>query len=141
MATRADGLFAVMNMGLVAATGRHTANDADVVFHEFTHGVSNRLVGGMRDANALEEPQSGAMGEGWSDYFALTLRNVAREDERTVTGNVGGEQLQGYSAASLRLGVPGQVRRTSAWAADRSPAPPTCRTTRSTPSERSGARR
>ena len=26
------------------------------------------------------------MGEGWSDYFALTLRNVAREDERTVTG-------------------------------------------------------
>ncbi|HEY5857701.1 MAG TPA: M36 family metallopeptidase [Aldersonia sp.] len=87
MATRADGQFAVMNMGLVAATGRHTANDADVVFHEFVHGVSNRLVGGMRDANALEEPQSGAMGEGWSDYFALTIRNFARDDERTVTGS------------------------------------------------------
>ena len=40
----------------------------------------------MRDANALEEPQSGSMGEGWSDYFALTLRNAARDDERTVTG-------------------------------------------------------
>ncbi|MFF3334006.1 M36 family metallopeptidase [Streptomyces sp. NPDC002888] len=87
MTTRADGVAAVMNMGLVARTGRHTANDADVVFHEFVHGVTNRLVGGLHDANGLRERQSRAMGEGWSDFFALTTRNVSQDEERTVVGN------------------------------------------------------
>jgi extracellular elastinolytic metalloproteinase len=62
-----------MNMGLVARTGRHTALDADVVFHEYTHGLSNRLVGGPLDTTALDAPQSGGMGEGWGDYFACVL--------------------------------------------------------------------
>lgn len=89
MSTRADGLAAVMNMGLVRSGGRerHTANDADVVFHEFVHGVTNRLVGGLFDANGLQEEQSQAMGEGWGDYFALTTRNFSHSDERVVTGS------------------------------------------------------
>ncbi|MFF8970087.1 M36 family metallopeptidase [Streptomyces sp. NPDC014995] len=87
MATPADGSAAVMNMGLVARSGRHTANDADVVFHEFVHGVTNRLVGGLHDANGLRELQSRAMGEGWSDFFALTTRNFFQDRERTVVGN------------------------------------------------------
>ncbi|MGY5134928.1 M36 family metallopeptidase, partial [Streptomyces nigrescens] len=87
MATRADGLEAVMNMGLVTDTGRHTADDFDVVLHEFCHGVSNRLVGGLFDANGLEEDQSVAMGEGWGDYFALTTRNFSNPQERDVVGN------------------------------------------------------
>ncbi|MFJ9848633.1 M36 family metallopeptidase [Streptomyces sp. NPDC101150] len=87
MATRADGLEAVMNMGLVSGTGRHTADDGDVVFHEFCHGVSNRLVGGLFDANGLREEQSVAMGEGWGDYFALTTRNFSSPQERVVLGN------------------------------------------------------
>ncbi|WP_037677430.1 M36 family metallopeptidase [Streptomyces griseus] len=87
MTTRADGVAAVMNMGLVPRTGRHTANDADVVFHEFTHGVTNRLVGGLHDANGLRENQSRSMGEGWSDFFALTTRNCSQDEERTVIGN------------------------------------------------------
>lgn len=87
MGTRADGLQAVMNMGKINATGRHTAVDADVVFHEFVHGVTNRLVGGLGDADGLNADQSVSMGEGWSDYFALTLINVTRDQERVVTGN------------------------------------------------------
>ncbi|WP_200309067.1 M36 family metallopeptidase [Streptomyces adelaidensis] len=87
MLTRAEGLAAEMNMGLVAGTGRHTANDAHVVFHEFMHGVSNRLVGGLHDANGLREEQSRAMGEGWSDYFALTIPNFSQEREHTVVGD------------------------------------------------------
>lgn len=87
MATRADGKYGVMNMGLVTDTGRHTANDADVVFHEFVHGVSNRLVGGKRDAQGLNEEQSVSMGEGWGDFFALTIRNFSYPVERVVTGN------------------------------------------------------
>lgn len=86
MATRADGQYAVMNMGMVNQTGRHTANDADVVFHEFVHGVTNRLVGGLRDAEGLIEDQSRSMGEGWGDYFALSIRNFSRQSERVVTG-------------------------------------------------------
>lgn len=87
MSTRADGLAALMNMGLVTSTGRHTANDSDVVFHEYVHGVTNRLVGGMLDAEGLNEEQSVAMGEGWSDFFALTITNFPGTHERLVTGS------------------------------------------------------
>ncbi|MGW6982564.1 M36 family metallopeptidase [Streptomyces sp. NPDC054932] len=87
MATRADGLAAEMNMGLVEGTNRHTALDADVVYHEFCHGVSNRLVGGLADANGLREQQSASMGEGWGDFFALSIVNFSRAEERTVLGN------------------------------------------------------
>jgi len=87
MSTRADGLAALMNMGMVTSTGRHTANDSDVVFHEYVHGVTNRLVGGMLDAEGLNEEQSVAMGEGWSDFFALTINNFPGTHERLVTGS------------------------------------------------------
>ncbi|MFQ6023200.1 MAG: M36 family metallopeptidase [Acidiferrobacterales bacterium] len=76
MGTPVDGLNPIMNMGLVVNTGRHTAFDSSVVFHEFTHGVTNRLVGGPADARALEAHQSGGMGEGWSDYIACTVNNT-----------------------------------------------------------------
>lgn len=72
MGTPADGSRPTMNMGLVSSTNRHTALDADVVFHEYTHGLTNRLVGGPLNDAALEALQSGGMGEGWSDFFACT---------------------------------------------------------------------
>ena len=75
MATPPDGLNPIMNMGLVEATDRHTAFDSSVVFHEYTHGVTNRLVGGPANSAALEDHQSGGMGEGWSDYIACTINN------------------------------------------------------------------
>ena len=91
METAADGTPPVMNMGLVVSSGRHTALDADVVFHEYTHGLTNRLVGGTRQGHALDAPQSRGMGEGWSDFFALTIQNFFRaqngQPERVVTGN------------------------------------------------------
>lgn len=107
MATRADGLEAVMNMGLVAGTGRHTADDFDVVLHEFCHGVSNRLVGGLFDANGLEEDQSVAMGEGWGDYFALTTRNFSNPQERDVLGNWVVNQSQGIRQRPYDAQYPG----------------------------------
>jgi extracellular elastinolytic metalloproteinase len=94
MLTLADGVRAEMNMGLVAGgINRHTAFDSDVVFHEFVHGVTNRLVGGRLDARGLREPQSRGMGEGWSDYFALSIQNCLalikdpEAREKTVTGD------------------------------------------------------
>lgn len=45
--------------------------DAGIINHEFTHGVSNRLVGGPSNTRCLELSLKEQMGEGWSDYFAL----------------------------------------------------------------------
>jgi extracellular elastinolytic metalloproteinase len=45
--------------------------DASVFVHEYTHAISNRMVGGP-DAN-LTGAQAGAMGESWSDLDALEL--------------------------------------------------------------------
>lgn len=87
MATQPDGTRGLMNMGLVTRSGRHTAFEADVVFHEYTHGVSNRLVGGPLNTNALRAPQSRGMGEGWSDFYALTIANFGTATERTVIGD------------------------------------------------------
>jgi extracellular elastinolytic metalloproteinase len=81
MSTPADGSPPVMNMGLVTSTGRHTASDPDVVFHEYTHGLTNRLVGGPMNDTALDAEQSSGMGEGWSDYVACTLL------DKTVVGD------------------------------------------------------
>jgi extracellular elastinolytic metalloproteinase len=87
MATFPDGQPPVMNMGLVASTRRHTAFDADVVCHEYTHGLTNRLVGGPMNTNALNAPQSSGMGEGWSDYYALTIVSYLIGREKVVTGD------------------------------------------------------
>ncbi|MER9064381.1 M20/M25/M40 family metallo-hydrolase [Mesorhizobium sp. M0698] len=87
MSTGPDGLPPLMNMGLVVSTGNHTALDADVVFHEYVHGLTNRLVGGRLNGHSLDKLQSGGMGEGWSDYYALTVQNYFRTNEKTVTGD------------------------------------------------------
>lgn len=87
MSTPVDGSSPIMNMGLVTNSGRHTALDADVVFHEYVHGVTNRLVGGRINDRALQEDQSKAMGEGWSDYFALSIQNFTNSNENTVIGS------------------------------------------------------
>lgn len=87
MATGSDGLPPLMNMGLVVSSGNHTAFDADVVFHEYVHGLTSRLVGGRLNGHSLDKLQSGGMGEGWSDYYALTIQNYFRPREKTVTGD------------------------------------------------------
>src|SRR5262245_37985250 len=87
MSTGPDGQPPLMNMGLVVGSGRHTAFDFDVVAHEYTHGLTNRLVGGRINAHALEEPQSGGMGEGWSDFFALTIQSFLHGREKVVVGD------------------------------------------------------
>jgi extracellular elastinolytic metalloproteinase len=46
-------------------------NDASVVYHEYTHGLSSRLVTYPNGIQALNTQQSGAMGEAWSDWYAL----------------------------------------------------------------------
>ena len=98
MITPPDGSAPTMNMGLVASTGRHTAFDSSVVFHEFMHGVTNRLVGGPNDFGSLAQPQSRGMGEGWGDYIACTINGVTVVGD-WVTGNPGGIRAFPYDAS------------------------------------------
>jgi len=50
-------------------------DEADTVYHEYTHGLSNRLV--TSDGfGAVSSPQAGAMGEAWSDWYAQDLLNA-----------------------------------------------------------------
>ncbi len=49
--------------------------DGTVMLHEYTHGVSSRLVGSGTSVSCLDGLQSAAMGEGWSDYFAASYFN------------------------------------------------------------------
>jgi extracellular elastinolytic metalloproteinase len=48
--------------------------DGSVVYHENTHGLSNRLVGGG-STTCLGGLQSGGMGEGWGDFMGSSFRN------------------------------------------------------------------
>jgi extracellular elastinolytic metalloproteinase len=60
-------------------TGRITdvagADDAEIVYHEYAHGLSSRLVSDSSGYGALNSDQAGAMGEGWSDWYAMDFLN------------------------------------------------------------------
>ena len=69
--------------------------DADIVLHEYTHGLSNRLVGGGVGMSAL---QSRGMGEGWSDFYALSLLSEATDD---ANGNYAAGGYATYQLSGL----------------------------------------
>jgi hypothetical protein len=48
---------------------RDGAFDTTIVLHEYTHGMTGRMVGG---GYGLDTIQSAAMAEGWSDFYALS---------------------------------------------------------------------
>lgn len=66
---------------------RDSSIDGDVVFHEYGHGISNRLIG--NGSTALSGTQSGAMGEGWSDYWAITINGDGAVGEYVMNNTIG----------------------------------------------------
>lgn len=78
-ATPKDGLPPRMQMFIYSdpKPNRDGDFDTEIMLHEYTHGLSNRLVGGGTLIDAL---QPSAMGEGWSDFYALALLSQAAED-------------------------------------------------------------
>ena len=73
---------------------RDSSMDGDVVFHEYGHGISNRLIG--NGSTALSGTQSGAMGEAWSDYWAITINGDGAVGEYS-TGNANGIRRAAYT--------------------------------------------
>lgn len=51
--------------------------DSEIIIHEYTHGLSTRLVGG---GVGIESRQTSGMGEGWSDFYALSLLSEPGDD-------------------------------------------------------------
>jgi hypothetical protein len=79
MSTPPDGDPPTMQMYLFENSGESDAldfrsinggDDSGVVWHEYTHGLSNRLVTNADGAGALSTAHAGAMGEAWSDWYA-----------------------------------------------------------------------
>jgi Zn-dependent metalloprotease len=94
-ATPPDGQRPRMQQYLFTAAtpDRDSSMDGDVVFHEYGHGISNRLIG---NGSGLGGTQSGAMGEGWSDYWACTLGGDGAVGEY-ATGNANGIRRAAYA--------------------------------------------
>ncbi|WP_433377447.1 M36 family metallopeptidase [Actinoplanes sp. CA-142083] len=74
MNTPPDGIPPTMQMYLLnpgpESIAGNTGDESDVVFHEYTHGLSNRLVVDAAGNSTLSDVQGGAMGEAWSDWYA-----------------------------------------------------------------------
>jgi extracellular elastinolytic metalloproteinase len=80
-----------VNASFVLPAGQkpdHIDGDFDngIVAHEYGHGISNRLTGGRRSADCLNNQEQ--MGEGWSDFFAL-IATVKPGDKGTDQRGVG----------------------------------------------------
>ena len=84
--TPPDGIAPRMDLGLFAGLRRDSAFDADIIIHEYVHGLTTRLVGGPNSVIGLFRWHSGAMGEGWSDAYAASFTDDPVVGEY-VTGN------------------------------------------------------
>ncbi|MEU3343012.1 M36 family metallopeptidase [Streptomyces sp. NPDC006668] len=77
---------------------------AFIVYHEYTHGLSNRLVIDANGVSTLTGQQGGAMGEAWSDWYAfdfMTDEGFVRDDPR-VAGDVSMEPPGWQGTVKLR---------------------------------------
>lgn len=79
--------------------------DAEVILHEYTHGLSSRLVGGGVGISAL---QTRGMGEGWSDFYATSLLSDPSDD---VNGNYAAGAYASYQLNGLTQNYYFGIRR------------------------------
>ncbi|HUR85943.1 MAG TPA: M36 family metallopeptidase [Solirubrobacteraceae bacterium] len=101
MSTPLDGQPPRMQMYLFTNPSLNSADAADVVFHEYTHGLTTRSIG---SGVGLDTFQSRSMGEGWSDWYALDfiedqglLADTATPNEINIGAylSAGGLRFQG----------------------------------------------
>ncbi len=99
------GVNATVKVNPDAPPSRDSSFDNGVIIHEYGHGVSNRLTGGPKNVACLNGAQSGGMGEGWSDWWALVLTaksgNEGREGTRGIGNYVTFQPLDGIGIRSF----------------------------------------
>ncbi|PFH50044.1 hypothetical protein AMATHDRAFT_61980 [Amanita thiersii Skay4041] len=105
-ATPPDGQSGRMRMFLFTFTSpqRDGALENDIVVHENTHGVTNRMTGGGT-GRCLQMTEAGGMGEGWSDAMAdWTEKNSSAVPDfftgQYVLNNTAGVRSHPYSTSS-----------------------------------------
>ncbi|MGZ4450171.1 MAG: M36 family metallopeptidase [Nocardioides sp.] len=79
----------------------NVGDEADTVYHEYTHGLSNRLVVDVNGVSTLGNVQAGAMGEAWSDWYAMDYL-VDQGLQKDVPGKVDVVMFQ-YDGAGVAL--------------------------------------
>jgi subtilisin-like proprotein convertase family protein len=72
-----SGRAQMFNFTGPVTTDRDGGLDAEILMHELSHGTSNRLIG---NATGLQWRVGQGMGEGWSDFYALSLLNNTNAD-------------------------------------------------------------
>ena len=107
MATPPDGFSPRMQMYTWSGPTPDRDGDFDneVIIHEYVHGLSNRRVGGGAGISAM---QSRGMGEGWSDFYALSLLSDPSDD---VNGNYPIAGYAGFRLAGLTQNYYFGIRR------------------------------
>lgn len=72
--------------------------------HEYTHGLSGRLVGG---GAGITDLHTRGMGEGWSDFYALSLLTPASADPQAAYAKAGYStyQLSKLGDANYYFGI------------------------------------
>ncbi len=107
MLTWADGRSPLMQMYLWTTPHRamNGGDDASILFHEYTHGLTNRLVVDADGAGALNSAQAGAMGEGWSDWYAKDF--LVKQWPAIDTATPGDVSMGDYTDTATR---PFQIR-------------------------------
>ena len=91
MDTPADGSSPRMQMyrfdGPNPLPSRTSNHEALITFHEMGHYITNRLIG---NGSGLMNVQGRAMGEGWGDFFAISMTSQATDNFANGVFAVGG---------------------------------------------------
>jgi subtilisin-like proprotein convertase family protein len=92
-ATPPDGISGRMQMFIFTGPDpdRSSGVDQEILIHELTHGTSNRL---HNNGAGLNTTMSGGMGEGWSDFYALSLLSQPGDDPHGIYAVGGYSTLQ-----------------------------------------------
>jgi hypothetical protein len=92
-----------MYVGMDGSPVRYTqrANNRDTIIHEYTHGVSGRIISNTNLSGGL---QSGALGEGWGDALATSINNDPVYGEYNNGNYTNGIRSTAYDANTYDYG-------------------------------------
>ena len=103
MAVTPEGIAPRMQMGIFLSlldfeptSFRDSAYAGGTVIHEYSHGVTNRIVGGPNQVGCLTGLQSAALDEGWADYFDASFFDDPVVGEYLSRNLVSGARRQSY---------------------------------------------
>ena len=114
MAVTPEGIAPRMQMGIFLSlldfeltSFRDSAYAGGTVIHEYSHGVTSRIVGGPNQLDCLAGLQSAALGEGWGDYFDISFFDdpvVGEYLSRNLVSGVRRQSYEGYTFTYEDLG-------------------------------------